>query len=86
MKGTITIKLDDVIIKRYKIRPTGKDGATLETSIPPEAFERESRRQGLTVKEASKKLEAVWRYNNFPGLHVSFELREVKVQEEVSPS
>jgi len=69
------IKLDDkeVIIKKYRIRPTGREGSTLETSIPKEAFEREARRLGLTVEEALEKLEAVWRFNNFRGLHLSFE-------------
>ncbi len=67
--------LDDrkVIIKRYKIRPTGKAGATIETSIPKEAFEREIRKLGLTPKEALRKLRAVWRFNSFRGLHLSFE-------------
>ncbi len=71
------IRLDDkkVIIKKYKIRQTGKSGATLETSVPREAFEREARRLGLTIEEALEKLEAVWRFNNFHGLHLSFEKR-----------
>ena len=73
-----TIKLNDkeLIIKRYKIRRTGRHGATLETTIPREAFEREARRMGLTVKEAIKKLDAVWRYGDFPGVFLSFEERE----------
>jgi len=71
------IRLDDkkVIIRRYKIRPTGKDGATLETSIPREAFEREARRLGLSMQEALERLVAVWRFNDFHGLHLSFELQ-----------
>lgn len=73
MEQEIKIDDKDVIIKRYKIRPTGKQGATLETSIPREVFEREARRLGLTVREALEKLEAVWRFNNFRGLHLSFE-------------
>ncbi len=70
------IRLDDkkVIIKKYRVRTTGKKGATLETSIPREAFERETRRLGLSEEEAPKKLAAVWRYNSFHGLHLSFEL------------
>jgi len=74
------IKIDDkhVIIKRYKIRRTGKAGATLETSIPREVFEREARGLGLTYEEALKKLEVVWRFNNFRGLYLSFELIEKK--------
>lgn len=73
MKNEINIDDKYVLIKRYKIRPTGKQGATLETSIPREVFEREARQLGLTVKEALEKLEAVWRFNNFHGLHLSFE-------------
>jgi len=74
-----TIEIDDknVIIKIYSIRPTGKDGASIETTIPKEVFEREARRLGLSVEEALKKLVAVWRYNSFRGLHLSFQLREV---------
>ena len=76
MKDEIEIDDKKVIIKRYKIRSTGKQGSTLETSIPREAFEREARRLGLTVEKALKKLEAVWRYNSFRGLHLSFEPKE----------
>lgn len=70
-----TIHIDDkkVIIKKYKVRTTGKHGSTLETSIPKEAFEREARRRGLPFEEALKKLAAVWRFNSFRGLHLSFE-------------
>lgn len=73
MQREIKIDDKDVIIKRYKIRPTGKAGATLETSIPKEVFEREARRLGLTFEEALEKLEAVWRFNDFHGLLLSFE-------------
>ena len=68
------IKLTDeeVIIKRYKIRTTGNQNASVETTIPREAFEREARRLGYKPEEAVKELEAVWRFNNFRGLHLSF--------------
>ena len=74
----ITIHLDDkkLIIKRYHVRTTGREGSTLETSIPREVFEREARRLGLTFEEALKKLRAVWRFNDFHGLHLSFEPAE----------
>jgi len=70
-----TIHIDDrkVIIKRYRVRTTGNQGSTLETSIPREAFEREVRRLGLSFEEALQKLVAVWRFNSFHGLHLSFE-------------
>ena len=70
-----TIRLEDneLYIKKYKIRATGNQTASIETTIPKEAFEREARRKGMTIKEALKNLTAVWRYNSFRGLHLSFE-------------
>jgi len=70
-----TINLDDknVIIKTYRIRTTGKNSASLEICIPKEVFEREARRFGLTIEEALDRLVAVWRFNSFHGLHLSFE-------------
>jgi hypothetical protein len=52
---------------------TGKEGRTVETSIPREVFEREARRHGLTFAEALDKLAAVWRYDSFAGLFLCFE-------------
>jgi hypothetical protein len=73
-----TIELSDekVIIKRYKIRPVGNQSASIETTIPREAFEREARRCGMTIDEAIRNLTAVWRFNSFRGLHLSFEKRK----------
>lgn len=70
-----TIQLSDkeVIIKRYKIRRTGNQNASIETTIPKEVFEREARRKGMTDEEAISNLTAVWRYDGFLGLHLSFE-------------
>ena len=72
-KQTIRLSDEEVIIKRYKIRTTGNQNASIETTIPREAFEREARRLGYKLEEAVKELEAVWRFNNFRGLHLSFE-------------
>ena len=75
MSKNIELELDDpnLIMKTYKIRLTGAKGASIETTIPREVFEREARKKGMTVKEAVKKLRAVWRYNNFDGLNLQFE-------------
>jgi hypothetical protein len=69
------IHLDDkkVIIKKYRVRSSGRKGSTLETSISKEAFGREARRKGLTFEEALDKIVAVWCFNDFGGLHLSFE-------------
>ena len=71
----IQLNDEEVVIKRYKVRTAGNLNASIETTIPREAFEREARRQGMTIKEALEYLTAVWRYNSFKGLHLSFEKR-----------
>jgi hypothetical protein len=73
-----TIQLNDqkVIIKRYKVRSVGKQKASIETTIPKEVFEREARRCGMTTQQALTDLVAVWRFNSFRGLHLSFEKKE----------
>lgn len=73
------ILLDDkeVIVKKYKLRTAGARGATIEITLPKEAVEREARRLGISEEEAAEKLVGVWRYNAFPGLHLSFEKRVV---------
>ncbi len=73
------IDIDSVhnIKKRYKIRRSGRaKGSSLETTIPPEAFEREAARHGMTPEEAIDKLTIVWQYNSFPGLHLHFVKKE----------
>jgi hypothetical protein len=62
-----------VIKKAYKIRRTGQSGGSLETTIPKEVFEREVRRLDMDLEEALNDLHAVWRFDDFPGLHLSFE-------------
>ena len=78
----ITISLNDnqVIIKRYKVRQVGNQSATIETTIPKEVFEREARRNGMTLQEALSKLIAVWRFDGFEGLHLSFEMNDKKIE------
>lgn len=73
-RKTICIANAEVLIKRYKVRATGNAKSTIQTSVPREAFEREMRRLGLTPEEALEKVVAVWKYNSFPGLHLTFEL------------
>lgn len=76
--------IDDkkVILKRYKLRVAGAQGATTEISLPPDALAREARRLGIDEEEAAKKLIGVWKYNSFNGLHLDF---EVKVKKEAPP-
>jgi len=70
-----TIHLDDkrVIMKKYKLRRAGAQKATIEITLPKAAVEREARRLGFTEEEATEGMRGVWKYNEFQGLHLSFE-------------
>lgn len=83
MRTSLDDIFDDkgVIIRRYKIRRSSGRGGTIEISVPREVFEREVRRIGLSVREALEKLEAVWRYDSFPGLHLTFERKGENARE-----
>lgn len=76
METKICLDEGEVYIKRYKVRKSGRNGRTLETSIPRLTFEREARRRGLSVEKALEDLEAVWRFNDFDGLYLNFERKE----------
>jgi len=71
--------IDDknVIMKKYKLRRAGAQGATIEITIPKEAVEREARRLGVGEQEAVEALLGVWKYDSFPfpGLVLQFEKR-----------
>jgi hypothetical protein len=69
--------IDDkkAIVKRYKLRTAGAQGATIEITLPKEAVEREARRLGISEEEAVEKLIGVWKFNSFHGLHLDFELK-----------
>jgi len=73
-----TIQLDDkkLILKKYKLRTAGAQGATIEITVPKAAVEREARRLGINEDEATDKLLGVWRFNSFRGLHLDFERKE----------
>lgn len=82
MVNSEKIELDPekILTKRYKVRRTGRNGVSLETTIPRVVFEREARRHGLSLNEAVEKLEAVWKFNSFHGLYLSFERKSDKHQ------
>jgi len=68
----------NVIMKKYKLRRAGAQGATIEITVPKEAVEREARRLGISEEEAVERLLGVWKYDNFsfPGLVLQFERRK----------
>jgi len=83
----IPIDVDDrkVIKRKYKLRRTGAQNATIQITVPKAAVEREARRLGINEEEAVEKLFGVWRYNSFLGLHLDFEMKK-EAQSELSGS
>ena len=75
MEATFNDK--NAIVKKYKLRTAGAQGATIEITLPKEAVEREARLLGISEEEAVEKLRGVWRYNSFRGLHLDFEVKVV---------
>jgi len=76
VESKVCLDEGEVYIKKYKVRKSGREGRTLETSIPRLTFEREARKRGLSIEEALEELEAVWRFNDFDGLYLNFERRD----------
>lgn len=72
---SVTLDETEVIMQRYRIRRAGR-GKTIEVTVPYNVFEREMRRLGVNPNEAEDDLDAVWRFNSFHGLHLSFEPKE----------
>lgn len=56
--------------RRYKLRRTGKQWLSWETTIPREVIEREARRLGIPLAEFERHFEAEWLFDNFAGLHL----------------
>lgn len=62
--ATIT---NDAYTKIYRLRVTGRDGRTIETSIPKAVVERGAKKAELSVEEFLKSYRAEWLYDDFGG-------------------
>lgn len=82
-KEVIEFHDKDTLEKKYSLTATGDKKTAVKMGIPPPIIKREAKRRGMTREEAIKKLQAVVRYNSFPGFHVSFELKP-KYKEDLS--
>ncbi|HUV51638.1 MAG TPA: hypothetical protein VMW64_01010 [Dehalococcoidia bacterium] len=69
----IVIDLSRALIKTYKLRPSGTNSPTVESAIPREPLEREARTLGIPFEEFMERYEAVWHYDGFPGLYLTFQ-------------
>lgn len=76
MSNLISLDEKKAIIKKYKLRTAGNQGATIEITLPKAAVQREARRLGISEEEAVEKLIGVWMFNDFKGLYLHFELKK----------
>lgn len=63
----------DAYRKRYKMRALGPDGLNTVVSIPRVVIEREAEKHRLTVEEFRQQFRAVAQFDNFDGVHYTFE-------------
>jgi hypothetical protein len=68
----IVIKDKGALRRRYRLRRTGRQWLSWETTIPREVVEREAHERGIPLTEFEKRFEAEWLFDNFPGLYLVF--------------
>lgn len=72
MSELIATITDDAYTKIYRLRVTGRDGRTIETSIPKTVVEREARKTELSIEEFLESYRAEWLFDDFGGAFVRF--------------
>lgn len=73
----IIVSKKNSLRKRYKLRKTGKQWLSWETTIPREVIEREAVKAGISISDFQKWFEAEWLFDNFDGLHLIFVPKKV---------
>ncbi len=58
--------------RKYKLRTTGENGSSLETTVPSGVIKREANKRNMSVKDFTEKYRVVWYANSFDGLHLKF--------------
>lgn len=76
-------KIKDAYKRRYKMRAVGADGLNIVVSIPRVVIEREAEKYELTIEKFLEQFRAVAQYDNFDGVHYTFE--EIKKEKEPAP-
>jgi len=70
--------LDDILKdaipsnRKYKLRFTGENGSSIETTIPSGVIKREANKRDISVEDFKEKYRVVWYADNFDGLHLRF--------------
>ena len=72
--------IKDAYKRRYKMRALGENGLNIVVSIPRVVIEREAEKCELTIEKFLEQFRAVAQYDNFEGVHYTFE--EIKKEQE----
>ena len=66
-------ELHDALRQEYRIRVPLKGAKSFIVTLPYEVVEREARRRGVDIEEFIENYRAVAQYDNFEGIHYTFE-------------
>jgi len=72
-KEVIMAEVKNAYQKKYQIRVPVDGRKSFVVTLPYEVVEREARKKGLTIPEFIEKFQAVASYDNFDGIHYTFE-------------
>jgi hypothetical protein len=72
----VVINISNALRKEYNLRPTSAN--SFETTIPVEPLKREARKLSIALEEFIERYEAVWHYDGFPGLYLTFQEKQNK--------
>lgn len=72
--------MKDAYKRRYKMRALGENGLNIVVSIPMVVIEGEAEKHGLTTPGFLEQFKAVAQYDNFEGVHYTFEKNEGELQ------
>ena len=75
-------EIKDAYKRRYKMRAVGADGLNIVVSIPRVVIERQAEKFELTIEKFLEQFRAVAQYDNFEGVHYTFE----KIKKEQEPA
>jgi hypothetical protein len=68
----IAITPSDAYSKVFRMRTVGREGKTVEATIPREVVMREARKRGLSLQEFLDRFRVEWLYDDFGGAFARF--------------
>ena len=75
------INLKDAYRREFKIRQSGGTSSSFEVTLPREVVRKHAEDFGLSLKEATEKLQAQVFYDGFDGVFIKFAKKELEKEE-----